>query len=85
MGQAEKELWCGSHSEGHGIKPQEFGHPLPGCFDLLKGSWLGKTTSSSTWNSKRAQNNGPISQNRDCRQYRVHYFGHFGGPGRLKD
>ena len=34
-----------------------------------------------TWTSKRAQNNGPISPNRDYRQYRVRYFGHFGGPG----
>ena len=33
-----------------------------------------------TWTSKRAPNNGPISQNREYRQYRVHYFGHFGGP-----
>ena len=34
-----------------------------------------------TWISKRAQSNGPISQNSECRRYRVHYFGHFGGPG----
>ena len=34
-----------------------------------------------SWTSKRAQNNGPISQNGDYRQYRVHYIGHFGGPG----
>ena len=31
----------------------------------------------STWTSKSAQNNGPISQNREYRQYRVHSFGHF--------
>ena len=37
-----------------------------------------------TWTSKRASNNGPISQNRDYRQYRVRHFGHFGGPGRSK-
>ena len=24
---------------------------------------------------------GPISPNREYRQYGVHYFGHFGGPG----
>ena len=30
---------------------------------------------------KSAQDNGPISQDREYRQYRVHYFGHFGGPG----
>ena len=34
-----------------------------------------------TWISQKAQNNGPKSQNRDCGQYRVHCFGHFGGPG----
>ena len=38
-------------------------------------------TSTHTWTSKRAQNNGPISQKREYRQYRVHYFGNFGGPG----
>ena len=36
---------------------------------------------ASPWTSKRAQNNGPISKNREYKQYRVHYFGHFGGPG----
>ena len=36
---------------------------------------------SSTWTSKRAQNNGPISQNGEYRQYRVHYLGYNGGPG----
>ena len=36
---------------------------------------------ATTWTSKRAQNSGPISQNREYTQYRVHYFGHFGGPG----
>ena len=35
----------------------------------------------STWTSKKAQNNGPIFQNREYRKYRVHYLGHFGGPG----
>ena len=25
---------------------------------------------------------GPISQNREHRQYGVHYVGHFGGPGK---
>ena len=39
----------------------------------------------STWISKRAQNNGPISEDRDHRQYRVHYFGHIGGPGTVID
>ena len=38
-------------------------------------------TLATTWTSKRAQKNGPISQNREHRQYRVHYFGHFAGPG----
>ena len=33
------------------------------------------------WTSKRAQNNGLISQNRDYIHYRVHYFRHFGDPG----
>ena len=33
-----------------------------------------------TCTSKRAQNSGAISQNRDYRQYGVHYLGHFGGP-----
>ena len=37
----------------------------------------------SSWPSKRAQNNGPISQNREYRQNGIHYFGHFGGPGWL--
>ena len=37
----------------------------------------------ATWTSKSAQNNGPISQNREYRQYRVYYFGHSGGPGRF--
>ena len=35
-----------------------------------------------TWTSKRAQNNGPISRNREYGQYRVHHIGHFGGPGK---
>ena len=35
-----------------------------------------------TWTSNRAHNNGPICQNREYRQHRVHYFAHFGGPGR---
>ena len=30
---------------------------------------------------QKAQNNGPILQNREYRKYRVHYFGHSGGPG----
>ena len=34
-----------------------------------------------SWTSKRSQNNGPISQNREYRRYGVHYFYHFGGPG----
>ena len=38
----------------------------------------------TTWTSKRTQNNGPISQNREYSQYRVHYLGPFGGPGRGK-
>ena len=49
----------------------------------LKGSRACKRHSLGTWTSKRAQNNGPISQHREYRQYRVHYFGHFGGPGTL--
>ena len=36
------------------------------------------------WTCKRAQTNGPISHNREYRQYRVHYFGHVGGPGRRR-
>ena len=31
------------------------------------------------WTSKRAQNNGPICQNREQRRYRAYYFGDFGG------
>ena len=30
----------------------------------------------TTWTSKRAQNNGPTSQNREYRRCRVQYFGH---------
>ena len=37
--------------------------------------------SGAAWTSKGAQNHGPISQNREHRQYRVHGIGHFGGPG----
>ena len=36
---------------------------------------------AGTW-TKGAQNNGPISQNRESSQYTAHYFGHFGGPGK---
>ena len=46
-------------------------YPVCGCSWLFAYRFL----IPSTWTSKRAQNNGPISQ------YRVHYFGHLGGPG----
>ena len=39
---------------------------------------LPATRPRSTWTSKRAQNHGPISQNREYRQYRVQYLGHLG-------
>ena len=40
-------------------------------------------TPLATWTSKSAQNNGPKSQSREYSQYRVHYFGHFCGPGTI--
>ena len=53
----------------------------PSCLGFGVGGRSRSKFLASTWTSKRAQNNGPISQNRECRQYRAHYFGHFGGPG----
>ena len=37
--------------------------------------------SRPTWPSISAQNNGPISPNREYKQYGVLCFGDFGGPG----
>ena len=53
-------------------------HLIPGVLD-----WYLKLACASacTWTSKRAQSNGPISPNRECRQYRVHYFGRSWSPG----
>ena len=49
-------------------------------YDSHGSNYRGAYEFTYTCTSKRAQNNGPISQNREYRQYRVH-LGHFGGPG----
>ena len=36
--------------------------------------------SADEFRAQLAQNNGPISQNGEHRQYRVRHFGYFGGP-----
>ena len=38
-------------------------------------------SATHTLTSMSAYNNGPKSQNKEYRQYRVHCFGYFGGPG----
>ena len=53
-------------------------------FDILRSQsalYLG-TLGPKYLDFQKCQNNGPISQKKECRQYRVHYSVHVGGPGR---
>ena len=56
-----------------------------GSYELCYGELITKTWRTSVLviylDLQKSPNNGPISQNRDYRQYRVRYFGHFGAPG----
>ena len=55
-----------------------------GRFEAATRPTPAKSLDPTTWTSKKAHNTGPIFQNREYRKYRVHIFGHFGGPGSRK-
>ena len=55
------------------------GHAGLQSYPNAKQRW--RYEQACTWTSKRAQHNGPISQNKGYGHNGVHYFGHFGGPG----
>ena len=61
-----------------GVGVLGFGTPGSGS----SGSWVMVLVSGFGAQSA-SQNNGPISYNREYKQYRVHYFGHFGGPSEV--